>query len=84
MFCSQDSTGWCCPLAIPLPGAMDGCASRQSFALGNLALVLTTHFRGGQVYAIISKEQQPQLIIHNSCSFPLIISQANPGKFVIK
>lgn len=62
-----------------MPGAIEGCASRQSFSVGTLSLVLTTHFRKRQVYAVISIEKEPQLVIHNSCQFPLIFGQASIG-----
>ncbi|CAB3369189.1 Hypothetical predicted protein [Cloeon dipterum] len=76
----SQSSGWTCPLAIPMPGAVEGCASRQSFALGTHSLVLTTHFRKSQVFAVISMERHPQLVIHNSCEFAIIFGQANIDK----
>ncbi|XP_059469479.1 intermembrane lipid transfer protein VPS13B isoform X2 [Neocloeon triangulifer] len=77
---SSQTSGWTCPLAIPMPGAIEGCASRHSFSIGTHSMVLTTHFRNRQVFAAISVEREPQLIIHNSCQFPLIFGQANIDK----
>ncbi|KAF4530596.1 hypothetical protein B566_EDAN006802, partial [Ephemera danica] len=62
---------WACPLMVPLPSLDkgEGCTSRQCLDVAGEALVLTTHTRAGQVFAVFSKVSQPQLRIINHCRF---------------